>query len=103
MTIKIQAQKLWKWLGFIWLAVFISTVVYDHAVNEPKTSPVQDQLENEFKSVEPPPNATIRNYHASHKTSQAGVSGTYNTDLVYPELKAHYDAELAKHGWIFYE
>ena len=103
MSIKSRVRQLWKWIGLIWMVGFITFMVYDFAVNGPKAKLVQNQLENEFKSIEPLPNARACDYNSSHKTKQALVTSNCKTNLSYPEIRAHYDAELAKHGWIFYE
>jgi len=78
-------------------------MVYDFAVNWPKAQLVQSQLESEFKSIEPLPGAGAFDYAATHKTRQALVTSKYRTNLPYAEMRAHYDSELARHGWVFYE
>jgi hypothetical protein len=103
MKIKRRVRPLWKWIGIIFVIGFVTFIVYDFAVNGPKAKLVQSQLENEFKSIAPLPYAKDFGYQATHKTSQALVTSNYKTNLSYIEIRAHYHAELAKHGWIFYE
>ena len=103
MNIKGRVRRIWKWVGLIWVVGFISFMVYDFVFNGPKAQAVQRQLEAEFKVIEPLPGAEACDYRATHKTSQALVTSKYGTHLPYAEIRAHYDAELAKHGWVFYE
>ncbi|MCA1594791.1 MAG: hypothetical protein LC754_19615 [Acidobacteria bacterium] len=103
MNIKSRVRQIWKWIGLIWVVGFFAFMVYDFAINGPKAQVVQSQLENEFKSIEPMPSARACDYKATHKTSQALVTCGYSTNLSYADMRAHYDIELARHGWVFYE
>ena len=100
---KSRAWKIWKWVGLMWVIGFITFTVYDFAMHGPQAQLVMRRLEDEFKSVEPLPGATAFNYFATHKTRQALVTSNYKTNLTYKEIRAHYDAELARRGWVFYE
>lgn len=103
MNITGRFQQIWKWVGLVWVAGFIIFVVYNSVVNGPKAELVQGQLVDEFKSIEPPPGSRICDYRATHKPGQALVTGTVCTSLPYAGVRAHYDAELARRGWTFYE
>jgi hypothetical protein len=61
------------------------------------------ELEREFRAVAPLPQAAAHRYSAYSKPKHALVIGTYKTNLSYPEIKAHYDDQLSKQGWVFYE
>lgn len=103
MTFKKRVLQVWKVVGLIWLIGFTTFMVYDFTVNAPKAASVLNTLEDEFKSVEPLPEARSCCYFATHKTSQALVTSKYSTSLPYAAIREHYDAELSRRGWIFYE
>lgn len=96
---------------FVWLALigligmlpfilFGAFLGYQFIVELPKAEKAQAQLEIEFKTIAPLPNATLVKYSASHKTSQALVDATYLTDINPDDIFKHYDEELKQHGWM---
>jgi hypothetical protein len=58
-------------------------------------------MEVEFEKVVPPPQS-IRTYRGSMHKTVLGVATSYHkVQLSYPEIKAYYNAELARLGWKF--
>jgi len=102
-TFKKRALQIWRVVGAIWIVGFFVFIVYDYAVNGPKAELVLSKLEDEFRSVAPLPDARSCDYFATHKTQHALVTSKYRTSLPYVSIRAHYDAELTRHGWVFYE
>jgi hypothetical protein len=78
-------KQIWKVVGLIFLLCFVSFFIYDQ----------------EFKSIQPLPQAIACDYHASHKTQQSLVGSSYSTKLSFPEIRAYYNAELSRRGWLF--
>jgi hypothetical protein len=101
--LRARSRPLWYWIGPISVVGFIIFIVYDSVVSEPKAKLAQEQLELEIKSIQPLRGATRYYYQATHKTSHALVISSYRIDLSYSQIRAYYDAALARHGWIFYE
>ena len=83
------------------IIAFFAFEFYQFKVNEPKAQKAQVELENEFRAIQPLPQAKSVGYHAFHKPNTALVEGEYQTNLNYPEIRDYYDSELAKHGWKF--
>ena len=101
MKIPHTVRQVWKVAGPVLVLLFVAYLVYDYAVNAPKAALAQRELEQEFKSIKPLPGAVAGNYHASHDTQQSLVGSSYSTELSYREIRAYYDAELARRGWRF--
>jgi hypothetical protein len=64
---------------------------------------VQPQLEKEFRAISPLHQAKLVEYEATHRVESALVTGKYETNLSYPEIRAHYETELTRQGWKLYE
>ena len=65
------------------LIVFVSLIIYlpyDVLVNGPKAAETLKNLENEFKTIAPPKNASQLRCGSMHKTHQGDVSCEYKTD-----------------------
>ena len=60
-------------------------------------------VENELAQIPPPAAATFIRHDVVTKGSHGVVSNSYQSDLSYEQIRAHYDKELPKHGWIFRE
>jgi hypothetical protein len=88
--------------GIILLVIFAVFVGYDIIVQSPKAKLGQSELEIEFESIAPLPNASVVDYDSSHKTSQALVNATYLTSVKPADIFNHYDEQLRKHGWQSY-
>jgi hypothetical protein len=95
--------KVLQWFGAVWVAGILLWVTYEYTVNEPKASVMEKELEKELSSIRPVDGAKPAVYSAMHKPSYAHVRRAYRTGASYSEIRAHYDAELVTHGWIFYE
>lgn len=82
----------------LFVTITIVSVRYDN-----KAALTQQDLEKEFAQIQHLLEATpIRHcFYSTHKSHQALVSNQYKTTLSYPEIRAYYDSELAKHGWKF--
>jgi len=59
------------------------------------------QLEREFDSVAPFPQANATHSDKSYKDNQALVLTRYSTSASYATLRDYYYTELSKHGWKF--
>ena len=59
------------------------------------------ELANELAQLQPPEQATFVHQGSMMSASGVHVSNSYQTDLTYDQVRAHYDKELAKHGWTF--
>jgi len=59
------------------------------------------KLENELTQITPPPGATFVHHYYILKMTSGVVSDDYRGDLSYDQIRAHYDKELAAHGWSF--
>jgi hypothetical protein len=89
-------------IGTVVLAIpFLLLFIVGH--NDSEAAQKLAELEREFRAVAPLPQAAAPSYNASSNLKKALVLGTYKTNLSYHEIKAHYDDQLAKQGWVFYE
>ena len=61
------------------------------------------ELEQEFKSIRPLPGAEGFDYFSTNKASHALVTEKYQTKATLEEIRAHYQSELAAHGWQFFK
>lgn len=87
--------------GIIMLLIFAAFLVYDIG-QSPKAEQAQKELEVEFKSIAPLPNANLVDYDSSHKTSQALVNATYLSAAKPADIINYYDNQLRKRGWQSY-
>src|ERR1700752_490929 len=87
-------------LGLIILSGFSSLAVLVIR-GQLKANQKLKELEHEFAVIEVPLGDIKTRYASSHKTTLGGVSADYKSDKSYAELRAHYDNELKKRGWIF--
>jgi hypothetical protein len=81
--------------------VTILTMLYNGIIRTPKAKQVEVQLEREFNSVAPFPQATATHSEKSYKDAQALILTRYSTSASYSVLRDYYDTELSKHGWRF--
>jgi hypothetical protein len=63
--------------------------------------PRQADIEKELNEIMPPPGVTVSQHSVSNKWTQGVIGNYYRGDLTYDQIRAHYDAELARHGWKF--
>lgn len=61
------------------------------------------QLEKEFLELPIPPGITIEHHSATAKTTRGNVESSFNGNLSYEQVRAHYDTELGRRGWVFRE
>ncbi|SRR6266568_4445975 len=59
------------------------------------------ELENELAQISAPSASTFIRHSVVMKGSHGVVSNIYQSDLPYELVRAHYDKELAGHGWTF--
>ncbi|MEP7338778.1 MAG: hypothetical protein ABI977_13665 [Acidobacteriota bacterium] len=81
------------------LVLLVCNIACDLLEDRSEGKAVQEDLEREFKLIRPLPQAGSCDYQASHKSSQAYVGSSYQTQSAYNEIRAHYDKELLKNGW----
>ena len=86
-------------VGYAMVLALIGAFVYDHNVNAPKAQVVQNRLRQEFGSIMPLPGAAPGERSGSYKPRMASIGQRYTTTLSYAQIRTHYDAELARHGW----
>jgi hypothetical protein len=100
-----RIARLWGIAGAIlflaFILAFVALTTFHFVINAPNAALVQRELEQEFQSIKPLPDAIPLRFHASHKTHQSLVVSTYSTRLSYPEIRKYYDSELSAHGWKF--
>ena len=71
-------------------------------VREARRAPVtQASVEKELNEVVPPAGATVTQHNVSNKWTQGVIGNYYRSTLTYDQIRAHYDAELGRHGWKF--
>ena len=86
-------------LGVTATAALFGFLLYGLRAKDLQASQVQAVLEKEFRAISHLPAATPVGYN----TTQNLVSHHYRTDHSYAEIRKHYDEELLRHGWIFYQ
>ena len=89
-------------LPLILIMGFFAYTAYDEMVSEPIARQKLTEVEKEFQQIRPLPGATTTSdsgitFDPHHVT----VGHLYQTNLTFSEIRAYYDAELAKHGWKF--
>jgi hypothetical protein len=58
-------------------------------------------LAEEFSRLSMPPTAALIDRTYVHKPGKAVVGATYRAPVSYTDLRAYYDDELGRNGWIF--
>ncbi len=101
METNINIKKIWTVIIFSLFLVFVSISLYERNFYWEDADLIQNSLISEFNVIKPLPNSISSDYHASHKTTNAGVSATYTTNQSYEEIRKYYDSELTNHGWRF--
>ena len=61
------------------------------------------QLEKEFAELPIPPGVTVEHHSAIAKATHGTVESSYQGNLPYEQVRAHYDTELGRRGWVFRE
>jgi hypothetical protein len=89
-----------KFLIFLLLAgvIYIAVLIFGVREQE-KTKTETAKVEAMFRLVHPLAGARAQGYRSSQKVGQCVVSDTYSTEANWPEIRAHYDEELARSGW----
>jgi hypothetical protein len=90
----------WQVKGILML-VFAAFAIHYEISNWPQAQRQQRSLEDEFRHISPSPQSKPLLYDANHKGRTALVAQSYRTALTYPEIRAFYDRELARNGWLF--
>ena len=81
-------------------AAFVGFLIYDFRVNEPAAAECQARLEAQFEAVRPMPGASSLGLRANHKTQHALVGTSYRISASYAEIRAYYEEELGRNGWL---
>ena len=63
--------------------------------------PTKAQVENELAEIAPPSGAVIAQHVSVYRWTYGNVGNHYQANLSYDQIRAHYDVELARHGWKF--
>ena len=66
-----------------------------------RVPPRQADIENELNQIASPAGATATQHNVINKWTHGNIGNYYRADLSYDQIRAHYDAELARHGWTF--
>jgi len=71
-------------------------------VRQIRRAPItQAEAESELSQITSPPGATVVQHTVINKGTHGGVGNYYSADLTDEQIRAYYDAELARHGWKF--
>lgn len=71
------------------------------ASQEPAVTEIQKNLKQEFDLITVPPETSLIDSEADHKSDHAMVGSTYRTKLEFEEIRKYYDKELVGEGWRF--
>ncbi len=63
--------------------------------------PTRGQIEKELAEILPPPGAVVTQHVDTYKWTYGNIGNCYQSNLTYEQVRAHYDVELARHGWTF--
>jgi hypothetical protein len=61
----------------------------------------QAEVETELNQIAAPQGAAVTQHNVTNKWAHGNVGDYYRADLSYDQIRAHYDVELARHGWKF--
>ena len=80
----------------------LRNVLTNEQLNPPEAGAKRQQLKAEYAQIAPFPGATPAHaVEEFNKTYSSLVSQVFNTTASYVQLRQFYDAELARHGWVF--
>ncbi len=65
------------------------------------TQATQREVERTLGIIIPPPGAIRKEHHTIYKSEHGNVVDYYKSDLAHKDIRAYYDKELARHGWVF--
>lgn len=88
-------------IGFALLIMLIGFVFYNTKGLIIEGVAKKEALMNEFKLLQPLPDAIQSNLYSHNKEMQAGVSAYYRSNKSYNEIRSYYIAEAAQKGWAF--
>ena len=90
-------------LLLIFIIGLFGYITYDEMINESFSRQKLSEVEREFHQIQPMTDAvpTSDLQSTTRKAKHVTVGNLYRTNLTYSEIRAYYDAELAKHGWKF--
>jgi hypothetical protein len=80
---------------------FLLHVTKGKQMTEANAEKYQSDMQAEWKKISPLPGAVQKQNGAIRKSDHGIVNQAYKSNLSYPEIKAYYDAELARQGWKF--
>ena len=83
-------------LPFVLFGIFLG---YLFIIRLPEAKQAYTQLQIEFKTIAPLPNASVVKDDSSYKESNALVGATYSTDINADDIFKYYDEQLKQHGW----
>ena len=82
--------------------IFIGIVVIACLISlNPRILEVRKNLQIEYATLPKMPNAIEENVEASNKINTAMVNSYFRDEKTYDEIKAFYNRELIKLGWVF--
>jgi hypothetical protein len=90
----------WSYIGLAFPLAFIAFVAYQLIVGGPKARAAQARLQAALLELQVLPGATEMRSTNSWKPGQALASRYYKASAPYAVIVAHYEAELAKQGWV---
>jgi hypothetical protein len=94
-------KNLLRLVGIGLVTYTIGFVLWHEVAYGPATRANLLKLETESRSISAPARDVLVEQSSTHKSGQVLVDRTYKSGLSYPALRAHYDAQLLSHGWIF--
>ena len=63
--------------------------------------PTRAQVESELAEIASPDGATFSSHNSDYRWTRGHIANYYQSNLTYDQIRAHYDSELARHGWTF--
>lgn len=98
-----KANLIW---GALLLSAFMAVptilIMLDSQRNGPAAARAERELNDEFHRIQAPAPSSLQHSKSSSKPHIALVEASYDTTLTYPEVCAHYDAELSAQGWRYF-
>ena len=90
-------------LPFILIFGFFAYTAYDEMISEPIARQKVPEVKREYQKIQPLPGAvsTSDDSGITFDPHHVTMGSLYQTNLTYSEIRAYYDAELARYGWTF--
>lgn len=94
-------KKILRLILIIWVVGFVCFAIWHHLAYGPATRAKVPQLEASAALIAAPRDDLLVAQSSTSKSGQALVDRQYTSRLSYPQLRAHYDAQLTTRGWTF--